>query len=160
LNNAQLNKNGEVCLPSSIPNECIFPDKLQKFLIIKENWSPEQIISQRNAKIIVPPTNKEASLLELKRCNEQTAMFKRVKQYLDGLEYQLNNSKEVDFSLCFFEVMEKEYGDVNVSIRFASRAMEKYFKSKIHQVEIQKEKISYPLYPNITVWKTTIYKRK
>ena len=160
LNNAQLNKNGEVCLPNSIPNECIFPNKLQKFLIIKENWSPEQIISHRNAKVIVPPTNKEVSLLELKRCNEQAAMFKRVKKHIEELEYQLNNSKEVDFSAYFFEVMEKECGDVNVSIRFASRAIEKYFKSKTHQVEIQKEKISYSLYPNITVWKTTIYKRK
>ena len=161
LDNAQLNKGGEVCLPSNIPNECILPDKLQRFLIIKENWSPEQIISQRTTKVIAPGTNKEASLLELKRCNQQTAMFKRVKQYLEDLEHQLNISKEVDFSMCFFEIMEKEHGNVNVAVRFASRAMEKYFKSKTYQVEIhQKEKVSYPLYPTIAVWKTTIYKRK
>ncbi|MDR0681602.1 MAG: hypothetical protein LBG15_07135 [Dysgonamonadaceae bacterium] len=159
LDNAQLSKNGEICLPSNIPNECILPDKLQKFLIIKENWNLGQIPSQRSSKVVVPTTNKEASLLELKRCNEQTAMFKRIKQYLNELEHQLNISKEVDFSMCFFEVMEKEDGDVNIAARFASRATEKYFKSKIHQVEIQKEKISYPLYPTITVWKTTIYKR-
>lgn len=117
--------------------------------------------SQRTTKVIIPDTNKEASLLELRRCNEQTAMFKRIKLYLEDLEYQLNTSKEVDFSMYFFEIMEKEHGDINVAVRFASRAMEKYFKSKIHQVEIhQKEKVSYPLYPTITVWKTTIYKRK
>lgn len=159
LENAQINRSGEVCLPNNIPNGCIFPDKLQKFLIIKENWTPDQIISRRSAKVIVPTINKEASLLELKRCNEQTAMLKRVKQYLDELEHQLSILKEVDFSMCFFEVMEKEHGDVNVAVRFASRAIEKYFKSKIHQIEIQKEKISYPLYPTIAVWKTTIYKK-
>ncbi len=159
LENAQINRSGEVCLPHNIPNGCIFPDKLQKFLIIKENWTPDQIISRRSAKVIVPTIDKEASLLELKRCNEQTAMLKRVKQYLDELEYQLSISQEVDFSMCFFEVMEKEHGDVNVAVRFASRAIEKYFKSKIHQIEIQKEKISYPLYPTIAVWKTTIYKK-
>ena len=160
LDNAQLNKSGEISLPSNIPNECILPDKLQKFLIIKENWNPEHVTSQRSTKIIVPTINKGAALRELKRCNEQTAMFKRVKQYLEELEHQLNISKEVDFSMCFFEIMKKEHGDVNAATRFASRAMEKYFKSKIHQVEIQKEKISYPLYPTIAVWKTTIYKRK
>ena len=159
LENAQINRSGEVCLPNNIPNGCIFPDKLQKFLIIKENWTPDQIISRRSAKVIVPTINKEASLLELKRCNEQTAMLKRVKQYLDELEHQLSILKEVDFSMCFFEVMEKEHGDVNVAVRFASRAIEKYFKSKIHQIEIQKEKISYPLYPTIALWKTTIYKK-
>jgi hypothetical protein len=159
LDNAQLNKSGEVCLPDDIPNECTLSGKLQKFLIIKENWSPEQITSQRITKVIVPTTNKEVSLLELKKCNEQAAMFKRVRKYLDELEHQLNVSKEVDFSTYLFEVMEKEHGDVNVAGRFASRAMEKYFKSKIHLVEIQKEKISYTLYPTIAVWKTTIYKR-
>lgn len=159
LENAQINRSGEVCLPHNIPIGCIFPDKLQKFLIIKENWTPDQIISRRSAKVIVPTINKEASLLELKRCNEQTAMLKRVKQYLDELEHQLSILKEVDFSMCFFEVMEKEHGDVNLAVRFASRAIEKYFKSKIHQIEIQKEKISYPLYPTIAVWKTTIYKK-
>ena len=146
-------------LPNNIPNGCVFPDKLLKFLIIKENWTPDQIISRRSAKVIVPTIIKEASLLELKRCNEQTAMFKRVKQYLAELEHQLSILKEVDFSMCFFEVMEKEHGDVNVAVRFASRAIEKYFKSNIHQIEIQKEKISYPLYPTIAVWKTTIYKK-
>ncbi|WP_080904030.1 hypothetical protein [Parabacteroides sp. Marseille-P3160] len=161
LDNSQLTKGGEVCLPSNIYNECILPDKIQKFLIIKENWSLEQIPSQRTTKVIIPDTNKEASLLELRRCNEQTAMFKRIKLYLEDLEYQLNTSKEVDFSMYFFEIMEKEHGDINVAVRFASRAMEKYFKSKIHQVEIhQKEKVSYSLYPTIAVWKTTIYKRK
>jgi hypothetical protein len=159
LENAQINRSGEVCLSGKITNECAFPDDLQKFLIIKENWTPDQIISRRSAKVIVPTINKEASLLELKRCNEQTAMHKRVKQYLDELEHQLSILKEVDFSICFFEVMEKEHGDVNVAVRFASRAIEKYFKSKIHQIEIQKEKISYPLYPTIAVWKTTIYKK-
>lgn len=159
LENAQINKSGDVCLSGNIPNKCVFPDNLQKFLIIKENWLPDQIFSRRSSKIFVPTINKEASLLELKRCNEQAAMFKRVKQYLDELEHQLSISKEVDFSMCFFEVMEKEHGDVNVAVRFASRAIEKYFKSKIHQIEIQKEKINYPLYPTIAVWKTTIYKR-
>tara|TARA_R110002050_G_scaffold267263_2_gene408821 strand:- start:5270 stop:6583 length:1314 start_codon:yes stop_codon:yes gene_type:complete len=159
LENAQINRSGEVCLPNNIPNGCVFPDKLLKFLIIKENWTPDQIISRRSAKVIVPTIIKEASLLELKRCNEQTAMFKRVKQYLAELEHQLSILKEVDFSMCFFEVMEKEHGDVNVAVRFASRAIEKYFKSNIHQIEIQKEKISYPLYPTIAVWKTTIYKK-
>jgi hypothetical protein len=56
--------------------------------------------------------------------------------------------------------MNKEHGDVNIAVRFASRAMEEYFRSRLHQIEIQKEKISDPLYPNIAVWKTTIYKRK
>ena len=160
LENAQLNKSGEICLPSNIPNECTLPDKLQKFLIIKENWNQEQILLQRSSKVAIPTIDKETSLLELKRCNEQIAIFKRVKQYLEELENQLDASKEVDFSMYFFEVMEKEHGDMNATVRFASRAMEKYFKSKIHQVEIQKEKISYPLYPTIAVWKTTIYKRK
>ncbi|MDD4971587.1 MAG: hypothetical protein PHT07_19330 [Paludibacter sp.] len=159
LNNAQLNKGEDVCLPSNIPNECILPDKLQKFLIIKETWNPEQKISQRSVKIIVPTTNNEASLDELKRCNKQTSMFKRVKQYLDELEHELSISKEVDFSMYFFNIMEKEHGDVNVAVRYASHAMEKYFKSKIYQVEIRKEKISYPTYPTIAIWKTTIYKR-
>lgn len=159
LNNSQLNKNEEVSLPNNISNECVFPDKLLRFLIIKENWSKEQVISQRSSKIIVPPTNKEASLFELKRYNEQTEIFKRIKQYLYELDQKLSFSKEVDFSMYFFEVMEKEDGDVNVAVRFASHAIEKYFKSKIHHVEIRKDKISYPLYPTIAVWKTTIYKR-
>ncbi len=159
LDNAQLNKNGEISLPSNIPNECILSDKIQKFLIIKESWTPEQVATQRTTKITVPVTNKEASAQELKHCNEHTAMLKRVRGYLNELEQQLNTSKEVDFSMCFFEVMEKEHGDVNVAVRFASRAMEIYFKSKFHKVEIQKEKVGYPLYPRVTVWKTTIYKR-
>lgn len=86
-------------------------------------------------------------------------MLKRIKKYLNELEQRLNTTKTVDFSMCFFEVIEKEHGDVNAAVRYASRAMEIYFKSKSHQVEIQKEKISYPLYPTISVWKTTIYKR-
>jgi hypothetical protein len=159
LDNAQLNKSREVYLPQNILNECIPPDKIQKFMIIKENWGPEQITSQRSAKIIVPSTNKEASLLELKRCNKQMAMFKRVKRYLDELDSQISISKEVDFSMYFFNIMKKEHGDINVAARFASRAMEKYFKSKTHQIEIQKEKIDYSLYPTLTIWKTTIYKR-
>ena len=134
-------------MPNNITNKYIVSEKLQRFLIIKENWSPDQITSQRSTKIAVPTINKEVSLIELKRCNEQTAMFKRIKQYLDELEYWLNNSKEVDFSAYFFEVMEKEQGNVNVSTRFASRAMEKYFKSQIYQVEIQKDRISYLSYP-------------
>lgn len=159
LDNAQLNKNGEVCLPSNIPNESALSDILLKFVIVKENWCPEQVSTQRTTKIIIPATNKEASLHELSRCNEHTVMLKRVKKYLDNLEYQLSTSEEVDFSMYFFEVMEKEHGDLNVAGRFASRAMEKYFQSKQHRVETKKETISYPLYPKITLWKTTIYKR-
>ncbi len=160
LDNAQLNRGGEVSLPNNIPNECILPDKLQKFLIVKENWTPDQASSQRSTKIIVPSTNKEASLAELQRCNEQAAMFKRIKQYLEELEYLLNTSKEVDFSNYFFGIIEKEHGDVNVAVRFASRATEKYFKSKLHHIEIHREKVNYSLNPNIAVWKTTIYKKK
>ena len=159
LEKTQLNKGGEVCLPSNIHSEYIGPDKIQKFLIIKENWNPEQVTSQRSTKVIVPETDKEAALHELKRCNEQAAMFKRVKQYLDDLERQINISKEVDFSTCFFEIIKKEQGNLNVANRFASRAIEKYFKSKTHKVEIQKEKVYYPLNKAIAIWKTTIYKR-
>jgi hypothetical protein len=160
LDNSKIGKTGEICLPNNISNECFFPDKLQKFLIIKENWEPDQRLNVHSTKAVVPPTNKEASTEELKRCNEYAAMLKRVKQYLNELENRLNTSKEIDFSMYFFEVMEKEQGDINIAVRFASRAIETYFKSKLHEVEIQKEKIAHPLYSKITVWRTTIYKRR
>lgn len=159
LDNAQINRNGGICLPDNIPNECILPDKYQKIVIIKDNWNPEQLPVQRATKVSIPSKNKEASQQELKKCNDHNAMLKRIKKYLNELEQRLNTTKTVDFSMCFFEVIEKEHGDVNAAVRYASRAMEIYFKSKSHQVEIQKEKISYPLYPTISVWKTTIYKR-
>lgn len=159
LENSTLNRSVEVCLPDNISNECILPDKIQKFFIIKENWTPGQT-SSRGTKVHIPLTDKEAALRELKKCNEKAAASKRIKLYLDQLEKQLNARKEVDFSNYFFEVMHKEKGDANIAARFATYAMEKYFKSKTHQIEIRKEKINHPSYPKIAVWKTTIYKHQ
>lgn len=159
LDKATLNRNGDVCLPNNILNECLIPDKVQKFFIVKENWTPGQT-SSRSTKVTVPPVDKQAAMLHLKKRNEEKAVSKRIRQYLDQLERQLNTKKEVDFSTSFFEVMQKEGGDTNIAARFAARAMEKYFMSKTHQVEIWKEKINHQLYPTITIWKTTIYKQQ
>ncbi|MCT4646358.1 MAG: hypothetical protein N4A74_15325 [Carboxylicivirga sp.] len=102
LENALLNKNGDVCLPNNISNELLLPNKLQKFMIIKENWTPDQINLQRSSKVNIPETNKKASSAELQRCNEHVKMTQRVKLYLEELEYLLSVSKEVDFSKYFF----------------------------------------------------------
>lgn len=159
IKNTSITKKGDICLPKKISNECILTNKLQKFLIIKENWNPDQQVLRQNQKINIPPINNAVLLHELNRSNEISAMQKRLKTYINQIDQQLNTKNELDFSRSFFEVIEKESGNLNIAIRYAALALEKYFSSNLHRVEIQKEKVYNPLNSNISVWKTTIYKK-
>lgn len=85
LDNIQINKSGEIRLPDNISNECVPSSRLQKFIIIKDNWNPEQLLVQRTIKISIPSKNKEASQQELKKSNDYNTINNCIMQYINEL---------------------------------------------------------------------------
>lgn len=150
---------GEVCLPDDIPEFQLKPERTAKFVIVKENLDLEGTIP-RQAKGQMPEITEEMREENYQKDLVAQQKRQRVADYLKELQQQLDTTKEVDFSLFFHRMVEVEKGDLNLMIKWASKALTRYSLDNRYRVEITQERIANDKYPWISIWKTVIYKRK
>ena len=150
---------GEVCLPDDIPEFQLKPERTAKFVIVKENLDLEGTIP-RQAKGQMPEITEEMREENYQKDLVAQQKRQRVADYLKELQQQLDTAKEVDFSLFFHRMVEVEKGDLNLMIKWASKALTRYSLDNRYRVEITQERIANDKYPWISIWKTVIYKRK
>jgi hypothetical protein len=150
---------GEIALPQEISRCAIGMSSKPRFIIIKESLDIENIHSPRNMRLQAPQYNKEKAIEKLHNENERLLLNKRVKGYLRELESKLEKTKEVDFSIYFFDILNREKGNINVVVKLAYLVMNKYNRHQEFGISITGEKISNHKYPSISVWQTIIYKK-
>lgn len=150
---------GEVCLPADIPEFQLKPERVVKFVIVKENLDLEGTIP-RQAKGQMPEITEEMREENYQKDLVAQQKRQRVADYLKELQQQLDTAKEVDFSLFFHRMVEVEKGDLNLMIKWASKALTRYSLDNRYRVEIAQERIVNDKYPWISIWKTVIYKRR
>lgn len=150
---------GEVCLPDGIPKFRLKPERGMKFVIIKENPDLGGSVP-RQAKGVAPEVTEEIREANYQKDLAAQQKRQRIAGYLKELQHQLDRAKEVDFSAFFHRIVVLEKGDLNLTIKWASKALTKYNLDNLYRVEIAQEKIVNSEYPWIAVWKTVIYKRR
>lgn len=150
---------GEVCLPDGIPKFRLKPERGMKFVIIKENPDLGGSVP-RQAKGVAPEVTEDIREANYQKDLVAQQKRQRIAGYLKELQHQLDRAKEVDFSEFFHRIVVLEKGDLNLTIKWASKALTKYNLDNLYRVEIAQEKIVNSEYLWISIWKTVIYKRR
>lgn len=150
---------GEVCLPVRLPEFRLKPEKTAKFLIVKENLDLEGSLP-RQARGQAPEITEDMREESFRKDLAAQQKRQRIAAYLKELQQQLDTTREVSFSDLFHRIVETEQGDLNLAIKWASKALTKYNLDNLYRVETTQEKIINSTYPWISIWKTVIYKRR
>ncbi len=148
----------QIELPRTLSSFPIGNKENTKFIIVKENWEIGRKLEKRSRKITVPTIDQEANAQRKKQLDDELALKQRITLYLKELDEKLKESEEVDFSNYFFEVLKKEEGNINASVKLSHSAMSKYHKDRRYGVSITDEKISQKN-SNVSIWKTIIYRK-
>ncbi len=150
---------GEIILPEAISPKTIRSGESMRFVIVKENWEEGKTVPGRSKF-----RNTVVSQSEIDEAYQKDKLLhqsrERIQRYRKELQQKLDSADEVDYSAWFHELLIREKGNINVLSRLTSRVMTYYNRDKMYKVETSQERISNHQYPNISIWKTIIYRKK
>lgn len=159
LVNSTADKNG-IHLPESLPRVVIGDNQNCKFIILREKWDRTTMGQLRTSCLKQPKVDEEATSWYLDMEREKCRIRRQVKFYLNELDKLLKQQSEFDFSAYFFEVIERESGNIDIAVKLAYQIMMIYMAPGTDfDILITREKVWNPKYKKIGIWKTVIFRK-
>jgi hypothetical protein len=156
-NSAIVSKSGkkQLQLPEGIERKAIFGQR-EKFIIVEGGRLAPKVPTP----VVKPVVDTQKRLGKLKETQDSLKIRRQVSYWLKELDLLLSDDDELGFSEFYFKILSEEAEFAKtIATRVASKAVTKYSKLKMYQVEVDQTLTADQEHKNVAIWKMTIRKR-